>query len=66
MTPARSETLEEGDCRYLPKELLSDDYDNLPKADVFALGLSIYQAVSASSNNSSLCLCIASPSGVIH
>ena len=47
MTSLNAEELEEGDCRYLPKEILSDDHSHLSKADVFALGLIIYQAVSS-------------------
>lgn len=46
MTSLNAEELEEGDCRYLPKEILSDDHSHLTKADVFALGLIIFQAVS--------------------
>lgn len=36
--------VEEGDCRYLPKELLNNNFDNLSKVDIFALGLTLYEA----------------------
>ena len=35
--------VDEGDCRYLPTELMRDNYSLLTKADIFSLGLTIYE-----------------------
>lgn len=36
--------VEDGDCRYMPKELLNENYGCLQKADVFAFGMTLYEA----------------------
>jgi len=38
------QSVDEGDCRYLPCELLADQSDDLPKADVFSLALTVLEA----------------------
>ncbi|XP_073286571.1 wee1-like protein kinase isoform X1 [Primulina huaijiensis] len=44
----RSLPVEEGDARYMPQEILNEDYDHLDKVDIFSLGVSIYELVRGS------------------
>ncbi|CAH2056062.1 unnamed protein product, partial [Iphiclides podalirius] len=44
VTCVSSPSVEEGDCRYLPKEVLQEDFTHLTKADIFAFGLTLYEA----------------------
>ncbi|KAL9141823.1 hypothetical protein ABFS82_14G130100 [Erythranthe guttata] len=39
----KSLAIEEGDARYMPQEILNENYENLDKVDIFSLGASIYE-----------------------
>jgi serine/threonine protein kinase len=44
--PRSGDDVEEGDRRYLSREFLEGNYDMLPKADIFALGITLYELAS--------------------
>ncbi|MED6206597.1 Mitosis inhibitor protein kinase wee1 [Stylosanthes scabra] len=37
--------VEEGDARYMPQEILNENYDHLDKVDIFSLGASMYEFI---------------------
>ncbi|ESO02569.1 hypothetical protein HELRODRAFT_106737 [Helobdella robusta] len=44
VTSITSSSVNEGDCRYLPKEILQENTTDVQKADIFSLSLTVYEA----------------------
>ncbi|XVE73284.1 hypothetical protein DITRI_Ditri11bG0105200 [Diplodiscus trichospermus] len=44
----KSLPVEEGDARYMPQEILNENYDHLDKVDIFSLGVTIYELIRGS------------------
>ncbi|XP_044503943.1 wee1-like protein kinase isoform X2 [Mangifera indica] len=44
----KSLPIEEGDARYMPQEILNDNYDHLDKVDIFSLGATVYELIRGS------------------
>ncbi|EOX94999.1 Kinase WEE1 isoform 2 [Theobroma cacao] len=44
----KSLPIEEGDARYMPQEILNENYDHLDKVDIFSLGVTIYELIRGS------------------
>nr|QYW07155.1 wee1-like protein kinase [Dimocarpus longan] len=44
----KSLPIDEGDARYMPQEILNENYDDLDKVDIFSLGASIYELIKGS------------------
>ncbi|KAK9945619.1 hypothetical protein M0R45_011125 [Rubus argutus] len=40
--------IEEGDARYMPPEILNEKHDDLDKADIFSLGVAMYELIKGS------------------
>ncbi|XP_010457300.1 PREDICTED: wee1-like protein kinase [Camelina sativa] len=40
--------VEEGDARYMPQEILNEDYEHLDKVDIFSLGVTVYELIRGS------------------